>query len=250
MFSVFMLVSRSNKLAQKAIASVAKQEPDEFRAYIDYDKVEPNQRVFTWLKNAGADIREQIKNPTFSSLQNWKWNLHRGFLESKYTWTCKVDDDDEIKGRNRNEILHGLGTKIVGVGIIHGDKMVKQGLVTQKHQSAQINSWQELANKRIFTGTAIVNRDAFKQVHPLVDHGYFADWKIFYWILRAKWESFYLPETLLFQNANPHPTQERLKLYGTWGNVMAKLNGVPDELVEYCNNINCSDWRFHLSFVK
>ena len=86
-------------------------------------------------------------------------------------------------------------------------------------------------------------------MHPLVDHGYFCDWKMFYWILRSGWKSLYVPEVLLLQNVNPTPSRERLSLYGTWGNVMAKLNGIPDELIEYVKSRDISDWRYHLSFV-
>ena len=242
-FSVLMLVNRSDNRFEKAVESVIEQEPDEFCVYVDTRKVDVKD-VKRVLKDANAVVSPQIFNSAYSQQHNLVHNLHRGILECNNEWVQRCDDDDELLGRNRRELIDE------GFGIIHGDKLVDYGDRTKVQKSTQINDCNDLKHKRIFTGTAILNREAFQKVHPLINHGYFCDWQIFYWILRANYKAKYIPEVLYLQHANPNPSRERLKLYGTFPQVVDELNLVPDELLEYSKGIDSADWKYHFSFVE
>ncbi len=259
-FSVVMLVSRDDVKLKKAVESVIKQEPDELRVYIDRVTLKDDTRAREILKDAGAKIFTQITNPKFDHHKSIVHNYHRALLEAENKWVIKTDDDDELLAMDRREILEEFGED--DVGIIHGDKKVHypylgylrtgQFVLLLKSLGKPFiqtgyspSSYRDVRGK-IFGGTAIINQDAFAEVHPLIDHGYFYDFKTFYWILRAGWRSVYVPEVFFLQHVPVKTSKKRKSLWGRWEEMMKDLDNVSDEVVQKAIKKKSKDWRFHL----
>lgn len=284
-FTVIMLVSRDNVLLKRAVESVVRQEPDEFRAYIDSVLLRDDRKARRILKHAEAKILTQIINSRFDHHTNLVHNYHRALLEAENKWIMKCDDDDEIIGEDRRPILKKYADN--EVGLIHGDKIVKgmgggdtrildrvplptrlvwhlKGLTARLgaynlvrirarahqgpviHKGRPVTDYRDLLKTPIYGGSAILNQDAFQRIHPILDHGYFFDWKVFYWILRAGWKAVYIPRPMFLQNVNPNPGSIRRSYHGKWGRIMDQLNKIPDEIVDMLLNENPKkDWRYH-----
>lgn len=255
-----MLVSRDSSDLERAVESVVKQEPDEFRAYIDRITLKDDAKARQILKGAGAKIFTQIMNPKFDHHVNIVHNYHRAMLGAENKWVIKSDDDDELLGTKRKILLEKYADD--DVGIIHGDKMVQfpyreyvkdfqfkqllKSVIKPSIQRGSTPADHRHVRNRIFGGTAIINQHAFMEIHPLLDHGYFYDFKTFYWILRAGWKSVYVPKLLFLQKLQGRTSAKRKRLWGTWDEIMEELDNIPDELVEHCKDNKSRDWRFHL----
>ena len=240
-----MLVSRSGEELKKSVKSVLQQEPDEFRAYIDTKTIPNVDEAKVVLKDANANISDFIY-PKMDHHQNIVHNYHRAILEANCEWVVKADDEDELVG-DRKQILRNCVEQ--NCGIIHGDKIVDYGINKETQEGTQINGCNDLRFKRIYSGTVMFRKRAFQQIHSILDHGYFYDWKTWYWILRAGWNSKYIHEVLYYQNWTL-PKQDRLLVYGTFPQVIDKLNAVPNELLEYSKGLKSKDWKYHLSIVE
>jgi len=243
-FSVVMLVSRNDHKFEEAVESVVKQEPDEFRAYIDTVKIdfveEPHVREV--LKDANAKILVQRPTLAFDRHENLVHNYHRAMLQVKNPWVVKTDDDDVLLGTPRKKLIEEFARDRVGV--IHGDKIVKhpyfgylknrefvlfmKALFKPTFFSGSKPKDHKDVKFKIFGGTAIINSEAFKQIHPLLDHGYFYDWKTFYWILKAGWKSVYVPEVLFRQNISANIDSIRRSYWGKWPQIMRELDYAGD----------------------
>lgn len=266
-FSVIMLSSRGNELFDRAIRSVTNQNPDEFTVYIDRivanwkdkkhmidvlnnfvskrpvneDEVEvlsePMYKKYIktesgYLKIVTCKKRFQVSNFIRDHHANHIENFHKAILNSEHEWVMICDDDDEMIG-NRREILSRYAR--ADVGFLYGDVKVKFSDGSERiYENKQINSseWSDPITTRIYghSGT-IYNREAFRQIHPFVDHGYFADWKICYWLLRCGWKAVHVPTILTIQNANPNPSPTRKVWYGKWDGIVQKLNSIPSEII-------------------
>jgi len=231
-----MLVSRSGDKLRRAVDSIALQEPDEFRAYMDphADNQHDIQKV---LKDANAHVLMQHPHLAANNHENYVHNVHRAMLEAEHPWIIKFDDDDEMLGSQRKELIWLYGHS--NVGIIHGDKVVDypflQYLRTRQFLQfakslvkptlflgAPVSSYRDVRFK-IWARTTIIDTKAFRQIHPLLDHGYFCDWKMFYWILRRGWQAVYVPEILLRQTVNAHASPERKRFWGKWTEIMDEM---------------------------
>lgn len=235
-FSVVMMVSRSGKLLKNCVASIKKQNPDEFRAYIDFVVMNARQQksAMKILKDANAKILDQIFNPMFQldHHRNMIHNYHRMIMEAKYKWVMYCDDDDEMLG-DRREILNKYATD--DVGLIYGDKIVKypnKEPTVWKNKPPSRNTGLPSLNRKngaVVSGHSGVtyNRDAFRKVHNFLDHSYFVDYKSFYWIIRAGYRLVYVPQSLSFQNVNPYIAPERRAWWGKWDEILDGLNKIP-----------------------
>lgn len=245
-FSVVMLVSRSDKGFRRAVESVARQEPDEFRAYIDTVAIDymDDPEVKRVLKEANAVISTQHPSLSWDRHENMVHNLHRAFLEVEGEWFSQCADDDEMFGASRNELIRKYARN--DVGILHGDKFVSYP-TWQYFKSFQFKEalksflkpslvWGKPVTDHhqikgyIHDGTVTVRKKAFEQVHSILDHGYFCDWKYFYWILRVGWKAKYIPEVLYWHRHNPYVKAERKKHWGTWEKIMKELDEVDYEV--------------------
>jgi len=234
-----MLVSHNN--IQKAVDSVVKQNPDEFRVYLDVKTISDVSKVLAILDNVDVEVSEFVY-PKRDHHMNIVHNYHKAILECNGEFVVKADDDDLVLG-DRRKLIDSVTDD---VGIIHGDKTVNY-MTEKRHNGTQIKNHSDLRDKRIFSGTVTFRKQAFEQIHAILDHGYFYDWKSWYWILRAGWKAKYVNEILYYQNWQP-PKQDRLRLYGTFPEVIGNLNGIPDELLEESKRME-SNWQNHLSVV-
>lgn len=245
-----MFVSRCDETLQKALDSVSNQEFDDFRVYVDMNKIVDFDELKKILLDTNvimnrACIREQV-SVTENKHTNLVHNLHRALWDTETEWVTRLDDDDWFTDVDRKSLVDEFGKE--DVGVIYGDKIVKtQYQDSYVDKTEQINSYRELENKRIFTGSSIIRTEAFKQVHPIVDHGWFCDWKIFYWIMRAGYKVKYVPQVLFHQNWKP-PSSIRGQQYGRFPEFMEYADSIPDELLESCKDFG--SWKEHLSFVE
>lgn len=248
-FTVIMLASRGNKLFERSVDSVVKQNPDEFIVYIDRiaahwkDKkrmIEVLEHAFVasnktknreeWMR---TKIRFQGNNFMRDHHSNHIESFHRAILNAENKWVMICDDDDEMLGNRRKILNEYSGPE---VGFIYGDVKLKYPNNEEKvYENKQMDSsaWRNPKTTRIFghSGT-IYNRDAFRQIHPFVNHGYFADWRICYWLLRCGWKTVHVPIVMTFQNVNPNPSPTRRIWYGKWDNIVMELNKIPDEIIK------------------
>lgn len=265
-FSIVMLVSRDDSYFEEAVESVIKQEPDEFRAYTDSVTLKDDTKARQVLKDAGAKIFTQIMDPKLDHHTNIVHNYHRALLEAENKWVIKFDDDDELLGTKRKILLEKYADN--DVGIIHGDKKVRfpygayaksfqlkqllKSLIKPSIQKGSVPENHRDVRFKIYGGTAILNQEAFIEIHPLLAHSsrssYFYDYETFYWVLRAGWKSVYVPEILFLQKIHAKYTPERKRLWGKWDEIMKEeLDSVPDETIEYCRRNKSKNWRFHLN---
>jgi len=122
--------------------------------------------------------------------------------------TGNCDDDDELLSDRRRLIeQHGASD----VGVIHGDTVAFQAnkqpwlrRSRQVYQPSQCN-YPSMGSGQIY------NTDAFKEIHDKVDHGYWWDMKIIYWMMRAGYRCVYVPQLMSIQNVNTNPSEKRLR---------------------------------------
>ena len=70
----------------------------------------------------------------------------------------------------------------------------------------------------------IYNRDLFKRVHKYVDHGYFWDYKIGYWLLRHGYMLRYFSRVMSIQNVNMDHSPYRKSLYDKWPSMVDRMD--------------------------
>lgn len=240
-FSVVMLISRSDQKFLNSIRSVASYEPDEFLAFIDTTKSDMSESfVEGALKDCNATIHKQLPSLSSDKHENIVHNYHRAMLTASKEWIIKFDDDDQMTGSDRRDLIALHGEE--GIGIIHGDKIVNyphlkylaslqikmflKSLIKPKlWHGGWPDNYRNIPGK-IYGGTALIRRKAFHQIHPLLDHGYFYDWKTFYWIMRKGWKTIYVPEVLFLQNVNAYVPKERLKQWGTFPQLLREMDAI------------------------
>jgi len=262
-FSVVMLVSRTGKSFYDALNSVLQYEPDEFQVYLDTKKLIERYGIDHYISQVGSMI-DHLKdhNATVSDFvypkpdhhENIVHNYHRAILEARYEWIIKADDDDLLIGRDRHELLDSLS--LDDVGLVYGDKIVKRPNTPEYlRRTRQVSDYHQIrlgyyGGIVIFSGTVIFRKEAFARVHPLIDHGYFYDWKTWYWILRSGWKCKYVSEPLFYQHANVNPSVERRKHWGRFPDYFDEMERIPDEILEYVlDDETPRTWDYHLSFV-
>jgi len=256
-FSVVMLVSRTGKSFYDAVNSVFQYKPDEFRVYLDTKtlikrcRIEQFGSMVDYLKNHNAVVSFFIY-PKSDHHENIVHNYHRAILEARHEWIIKADDDDLLVGKDRHELLDSL--ILDDVGLVYGDKIVKRpGMPEYLRKTRQVTDYHQIrlgyyGGIVIFSGTVIFRKEAFAKVHPLIDHGYFYDWKTWYWILRSGWKCKYVP--LFYQHANVNPSVKRRKHWGRFPDYFDEMEKIPDEVLEYVlDDETPRTWDYHLSFI-
>lgn len=232
-FTVSMLVSRDDELLKRAVASVVKQKPAEFRAYIDPVALKDYGTAEKILKDAGAKVYLQHCNPENTSYLlhtcDVARSVHRAIREAENKWVCWIDDDDEMFGDRRKLLTH-YGSE--DVGLIHGD-VVRAWPYTARLKTTKPMNQPRDAIRCVGSGT-IYNRDAFKQVETHIqeylknrlESAAYWDYVIAYWIKRAGWKTVYAPTVLSIQNVNEDHPPERKKLYDLWAKIADELDKI------------------------
>jgi len=229
-FSACMLVSRSGPLMRQALESIKKQEPDEIRLYLDPVKLgDKLDEVKTYLESQGAKTFIQDVSDVTDHHEDVVHAVHRALLEAENKWVAWTDDDDEILGDRRSLLERYVAPDM---GIIYGDVLANRGGVTQIRRTRQIYQPRDVI--QIIGSGQIYNRDAFREVHDLVDHGYWWDYKIFYWMMRAGYRVAHVPKITSLQNVNLAPGDKRERIRWTWGNTLNRLEdtALPDHVQE------------------
>jgi len=222
-FTAAMLVSRDNELVRRAVESVTKQRPDEFRAYIDSYILKDYSEVKKLLEDAGAKVYLQRYNPKRDDHHvDVVHAVHDAILEAENKWIAWIDDDDEMLS-DRRRILRKYAAD--DVGIIHGDVLAILNGQSYIRRTSSVDVPRN-AHRVIGSGT-IYNRDAFKEIHDMVDHGYFWDYKIAYWMKRAGYRIVYVPQILSLQNVNTEMSERRRRIAGTWFQIADSLDRTP-----------------------
>ena len=207
-FSCVMLVSRCNELFFNSIKSVHRQEPDSFKAYIDSHALgDKTDIVCSIVEKYGGEPIIQHYNPEEKDHHvDMVHTHHRAFLEAEHPIIVQIDDDDELLGTRREIIDEYWGDD---VGIIYGDVLTLQdGRAPRIRKSKQIDSHLEVSN--IKGSSRIINREAFKHIHDKLDHGYWLDFKIYYWIMRLGYKAVYVPQLFSVHNMNTDINPERV----------------------------------------
>jgi len=232
-FTVSMLVSRDNELFERAVASVVRQRPTEFRAYIDPLTLKDQGKAKRILAEAGAKVYIQTYNPEYTSYQLHTFDVahsvHRAIAEAENKWVCWIDDDDEIIGDRRQLLMEYASDD---VGLIHGDVTRVYPYTTQLKKTEPVTQPRE-AERCIGSGK-VYNRDAFNEVHRHIDDymnknvvaSSYWDYMIAYWMKRAGRRIVYVPEVLSIQNVNLEHPPERKKLYGLWSGIIDELDKI------------------------
>ena len=222
-FSACMLVSRTGELMRRAFRSILDQEPDEIRIYLDPLRLgEHLSQVRTLLEEKGAKVFVQEVSPDIEDHhEDVVHSVHRALLEAENKWVAWNDDDDEILG-DRRTLLKEQAQE--DVGVIYGDVLSRLGDVIQIRRTRQVSEPREV-NRIIGSGT-LYNRDAFREIHHMVDHGYFWDFKIFYWVLRAGYQAVHVPKITSLQNVNVSPSKKRIALRRRWPEIAGRLDKV------------------------
>ena len=204
-YSAAMLVSRDNNLLENALKSVSRQKPDSFKAYIDKVTLRDTSTAVTMLENHGAEIYIQTCDPHLKDHhENVVHNVHRALLESEHKWASWVDDDDEWLGDRRKIIEKHAADDIC---VIYGDVLAIYPNKVDVRRARQI--YDPCDVNQIIGSGVIYNTEAFKEIHDRVDHGYFWDFKIFYWMMKAGYKPKYVPRLMSIQNVNQNVSKER-----------------------------------------
>lgn len=253
-FTVSMLVSRDDELLERAVASVVKQGPDEFRAYIDKFTLKDTNKAEKILKAGGAKIFYQTFDPKNTSYQlhtcDVARNVHRAILEAENKWVCWIDDDDEMLG-DRRLILGKYGAS--DVGLIHGDLirvfprptegMIKAKIKDLTQPIVTVAMDEPRDAKRCVGSGTIYNRYALQENYKHIQvymekkiiSASFWDYMIAYWIKRKGWKTVHVPTSLSIQNVNLDHPPERKKLYGQWNKIADDLDNLTEEDFEIQN---------------
>jgi len=204
-YSAAMLVCRDNILLENALNSVSQQKPDNFKAYIDTVTLKDTSLAAATLTEHDAEIFYQTYDTHLKDHhENVVHNVHRALLESEHKWCSWADDDDEWLGDRRKIIEKHAADDVC---VIYGDVLAIFPNKTNVRRARQIYDPTEV-NQIIGSGV-IYNTDAFKEIHVKVDHGYFWDFKIFYWMMRAGYKPKYVPRLMSIQNVNTKVSKER-----------------------------------------
>lgn len=206
---------------ERAFQSLLNQSPDEIRIYLDPVRLGNKlDHVKTFLEEQGAKTFIQEVTPHIRDHHDDVVNaVHRAILEAEHKFVAWNDDDDEILG-NRREFLDEFAAD--DVGVIYGDVLAKRNNHFNVRRTIQIH---EPRNVHHIIGSGqIYNRDAFRKIHHLVDHGYWWDFKIFYWMVKAGYKAVYVPKLFSLQNVNTTPSQKRSNLRGKWFDTANRLD--------------------------
>ena len=206
--SAFTMVSRFTPVMKQAIYSVWAQEPDDYVAYVDpvaFPEGPERDRVIAFLEDLGLHCKMmELKYPDHYA--DCCATVYRGILEAKHPWVLDCDDDDLVLSQVRDRM--GPYTD-ADVGAIYGHK------IQVMHDSVRlVPAWDIYTPFEIIgmRGSAIMyNRDAFSDIYQNLDifrgevdesFGYFWEYKIGYWLLRARYRMLSCNEIMVLQHWN------------------------------------------------
>lgn len=221
-YSAFMLVSRKNEYFDRAVKSVMKQHPTEFRAYVDPYLINDHYVIDT-LEVANATIVEQILDPKYEKIDhfiNVVHNWFRAFREARYPWIRWCDDDD-IWMADSQEILSYINHS--DTAALHGDVLYSGH--PQRVRPGQQITIPDAEQLRMFRGSGnFLLKKAFLEIYPymnggeMIDHGWFHHWRVGYWLLRLGWKIQYIPTIFSIQGKDPSPRiRDVSKRMDWWG---------------------------------
>jgi len=224
-FSACMMVSRRGPLLERAVESVIRQRPDEFRAYLDSHILgDETEEVKKYLESRGAKVFLQRYDPE-RVLHHLDVSREpcRIISEADYEWVAWIDDDDEMLS-DRRAILKEYAAD--DVGVIYGDVVAVVGGKIFLRRTRQITRPED-AYLCIGSGV-IYNRDAVREITPLAERGKFWDratywdYRIVYWLLKKGWKAVYVPKIMSLQNINLQVPDWRLELRGYWREIVER----------------------------
>ncbi len=237
-YSFSMTVSRLDKNMRDAVNCALYWAPTEANFLIDTAKIV--------VQEAREKIREIAQITTYRGQLNiipqvWSSdniedhhddvirNYHQGILYAKYNKVFWCDDDDRML-INPQPILKLMKDN---VALVYGHVTARGKKGIRNRPSQDINS-QSNQVRYVRGSVQLWNRDLFRTIYQNIDiyqdgprsyhHGYFADWKMYYWLARAGYELRYVDETFCFQNINDDKTDRRTDLLGKWDDVLTELN--------------------------
>lgn len=241
-WSAFTLVSRSNELMEKAVRSVAAQNPDEYILYCDPKSITSNDldKIKALAEEIGAEVRLmkcQFKDHYADCcLQVWE-----AIKNAKYPWVLDLDDDDEFIGSIDSYLRRASPL----IGALYGNKIqvAPEGEVFTDTGTSHrwLKAWdihEPFAKIMIgMRGSAIMyNRQAFRQVHKNLDiyrgyttedFGYWWEYKVAYWMLRAGFTLKAVGGVTMLQNVNTQREGIIVQLGGRWDDVVTDRNRLP-----------------------
>jgi len=152
--------------------------------------------------------------------------LHQAIFNARYPWVLQCDDDDEVICDVRRDMMPFCAPD---VGVIVGSKFVRLLNGTVEHREPR-----EVRGPMDLPGgmpgsVRLYNRDAFWRIYPNLDlnhpreefgpdYGYFWDWKIGYWLLRAGYRVVDCGVDVCVENLNPNRSEKMKRL--EWGQVV------------------------------
>lgn len=219
-WSAFTLVSRDNELLEASIKAMHKQEPDEHIAYIDTVLLPDPEKAIRILEDYGVLVKNQEVIWKEDHYINANMTVYRAILEAKHPWVLDCDDDDEIIG----DVSDMLAICAPDVGAIYGHKIRK----APDGQAFSIPSWDVWAPFEMtgMRGSAILyNQEAFNQIYRNIDlfrgridptYGYYWEYKIGYWMLRAGYRLRTCGMVMMLQNQNVERSEKMKSLKNTW----------------------------------
>ena len=240
-YSTCMLVSRTDDKLVKAATSALTRQPWEMRVYVDPVTLtsEEQMQVETLIrglaKKISPDTELVIKPQNVTDCADHHDDVtravHTAITEAKYRRTLWVDDDD-VMLVDPGDLLYRLGD---GIGIVYGNvvQVFSGGRRVHRH-GAPITDPVDMANMK--GSVVLYNRDAVAEVYRYIDaqkprsgdsprdYGYFWDYKIAYWLLRARYLLRYWNRDFSVQNVNLSPGAKRKSLYNDWPNIVKRMD--------------------------
>lgn len=205
---------------EEAYKSIEEQDPDEIRIYLDPVKLGNRlEAVEAWLLDRGAKVFTQDVTPEIEDHHiDVVHAVHRALLEAENKFVAWNDDDDLMLS-DRRSVLEEYAAP--DVGVIYGDVLAVKDNIVDIRRTNQITRADDVA--QIIGSGQLYNRDAFRETHHMVDHGYYWDFKIFYWMMRAGYRAIYVPKIMSLQNVNTQPSRNRRSLRGKWPLILGRL---------------------------
>jgi len=229
-------VSRWNDQTRKAIHSVVREEPDEYRVFIDVDVLgwENTQELRAFLRSQNPSIQySYMRKSSPYHHDDVARSVYQSYMTAKHKWVLNCDDDDLVV-KGASEKLLALADE--DVGAVYGSKIVVDG-----EARTYVKAWNGLCfyKPAIMTGSVILyNRDAVREVKPYLevfrprshypyeDYGYFWDYKLAYWLVRHGYRVRAARATTMIQHLNRDRCEHRQKLSFKWIEIVDRLHNI------------------------
>jgi hypothetical protein len=230
---------------RKAVLSVIDQRPDEYVCYVDPVSLSDESELETvlgFLEASGVTVKFMEVDIYEDHYAECCRQVYEAIRTARHPWVLDLDDDDEFIG----QVPKYLELTSPAVGAIYGHKIqrgpevsIGDHRVRQDHHFAR--AWdvtssytEDIVGMR---GSAIMyNREAFRRIRPNLDiyrgprgedFGYWWEYKIGYWLLRAGYLLKSIGDVSILQNLNYERPELVNKLAGRWMEVVLDRATLP-----------------------